>query len=227
MSRVILVLLLIVPAVSAAPVPKEDDAVRMKRLYGIPFDPEKACKFEPKGTSLRLYLPNQPLLLSGWDKIFTAPRVWRSVKGDFTVTVRVSFTIRAKMPERHADADRSRASGGLVVWGDDKEFMTVTRDEREASGEAGEFFRAEACIAGAVSGYSEYAESPGSAYLRISREGADTSTAYSLDGKKWKRLGTYAVKWGDEVTVGVVAENSYKAPFEVVFDEYAMDVPVK
>ena len=42
------------------------------------------------------------------------------------------------------------------------------------------------------------------------------------DGKKWKPLCLHELVWGDRVKVGVVAENSFKAPFDVAFDGYTI-----
>src|SRR4051812_14203958 len=97
------VVFLVAGAALAAPVPKEDDAARMVRVYGIAEDPDKDTGFKPSGDTLHLILPQEKRLL-GW-RTANAPRVWREVRGDFTVAVRVSFPIRAEIPPKHDEKD--------------------------------------------------------------------------------------------------------------------------
>jgi regulation of enolase protein 1 (concanavalin A-like superfamily) len=211
----------------SAPVPKEDGAAEMRRIYGVTVDPEEVCKFESKDGSLRITLPNYPRLLSPWSKVFNAPRVWREVTGDFTVALRVSFPIRPMIPPKHQNVTQSRASGGLVVWADDDDFVTVTRDERETDGEPAEFFRAEANCGGRARGYAEYRAPAEFGYLQLQRKGKEVTSHFSSDGKKWKPLFTFEAGWSDAVKVGVVAENSYNAEFTATFTEYTLTVPKK
>jgi regulation of enolase protein 1 (concanavalin A-like superfamily) len=196
----------------------------MTRIYGSTYDPDKGADFKPSGDTLRIAVPGEPRLLGPWCKVFNAPRVWREVTGDFTVTVRVSFPIRSKIPPQHEDESVSevRASGGLVVWTDTENFMTVTRDERKYDGEPGEYFRAETLVEGVAQSFAEYSAPGQSGYLRAQRNGKVLVGRYSLDGKKWTLLHWREGEWGNTVKVGVVAENSFRAPFEAVFDEYAL-----
>jgi regulation of enolase protein 1 (concanavalin A-like superfamily) len=222
MLRLLLPALALATTALAAPVPKETDAGRMTRIYGTVHDPKKDSTFRPVGTALEIAVPNEQRLLGPWCQVFNAPRVWREVRGDFTVTVRVSFPIRPKLPARHAEVAEARAGGGLVVWIDDGNFLTVTRDEREYKSEPGEFFRTEVNNEARAGSYSEYSEPGRTGYLRVYRKGNVFESRYSTDGKKWKLLRQYELEWADEVKVGVVAENSFNAPFEILFDEYAL-----
>src|SRR5262245_23570907 len=84
----------------AAPIPKEDDAVRIRRVYGETIDPDRDCKFEMTGEKLRLTIPGKQHFVER--KLYNAPRVAREIEGDFTLTVRVTFPIRpAKGLEAH------------------------------------------------------------------------------------------------------------------------------
>jgi regulation of enolase protein 1 (concanavalin A-like superfamily) len=222
MSRALVAGLLLTPVLVAAPVPK-DEAGRITRLYGTVHDPDRGTEFRNVGNTLRVSVPPEPRLLGPWCKVVSAPRVWREVRGDFTVTVRVTFPIRSPVPPKHEDVPESRASGGVVVWTDAENFMTVTRDERATSDEEpGEFFRAEMSNGGVAGGFAAYSATKGSGYLRVQRKDKNLESSFSTDGKKWRPLCLYGVEWGDRVKVGVVAENSFKAPFDVAFDEYAI-----
>jgi hypothetical protein len=221
MCRALTAGLLLTPVLLAAPVPK-DGAVRMNRAYGTPHDPDKGAEFRPVGDALRVALPHTPRLLGPWCGVVNAPRVWREVRGDFTATVRVSFPVRPRLPAKHDDVPESRAGGGLVVWLDADNFLTVTRDERECAGEPGEFYRLEMRDGGKAKGYAEYTDPRQAGYLRARRTGKQIEGSYSTDGKKWKVLALCDAEWAEHLKVGVVAENSYKAPFDLTFDEYAL-----
>jgi regulation of enolase protein 1 (concanavalin A-like superfamily) len=214
---------LLATSILAAPVPKENDEARMKRLYGTPHDPEADCTFTPSGESLRITVPPNLRLLNPRYNL-SAPRVWREVHGDFTATVRVSFTIRKPGPPQHEEATEIYAGGGLVVWADSENFLTLTRDEN--GGEPGEQFRVAINEQGKASGDAYGSETAGSGYLRLQRKGTELFASYSTDGKTWEKKWSYDPDWPDALMIGVFAENSFGVPFEAVFDEYALTVPV-
>jgi regulation of enolase protein 1 (concanavalin A-like superfamily) len=218
MGRFLIVGLFLSP-VLAAPVP-HDEAGRILRVYGTARDPDRGAEFRNTGDALHLSVPPEPRLLAP-KKLWNAPRVWRAVRGNFTVRVRVSFHVRATVPPQHPDASYARAGGGLVVWFDDEHFLTLTRDERADDGKPAETVRADWCRKGSTQGSADYCALQRSAYLRIVRWGEKLSCSYSPDGKNWNSLGWYAVE-GDLLQVGVVAENGFKAPFEATFDEYEL-----
>ena len=116
MSRSLVAGFFLTSVLAAAPVPKEDDAARMRRIYGSAHDPDQGAAFKPSGDTLRITLPQERRLLDAWNKIANAPRVWRDVRGDFTVSARVSFPVREKVPPRHIQGEDACAGGGLVVW---------------------------------------------------------------------------------------------------------------
>ena len=216
---------LLATSVLAAPIPK-DETGRIARVYGVAHDPDKGAEFRNVGDTLHVSLPLRPRLLAPFRGALNAPRVWREVRGNFTATVKVSFPVRAKVPPRHEDVPEARAGGGLVVWLDATNLLTLTRDERECDGTPGEYLRAECCAKGFTRGAADYRAPQKAGYLRVTRWDKGLSCSYSRDGKKWTPLGSYAAEWGDTLKVGVVAENSFKAPFEVAFDEYTL-IPTK
>lgn len=224
MNRFLLAGLLVAPAlVVAAPVPK-DETGRIARVYGTIHDPDKGAEFRNVGDTLILGVPLAPRLFAPFEKIANGPRVWRDVRGNFTVTVRVSFPIRPKIPEKHKDAAIARASGGLVVWLNQDSYLTFTRDERASDSAPGEYFRSEWCHKGSIQGAAHYTTPQRSGYLRIVRWDKGLACSYNPDGKKWKSLDSYPIEWGEVLKVGVVAENGFQAPFEVTFDEHALAI---
>jgi regulation of enolase protein 1 (concanavalin A-like superfamily) len=223
MSRSLIAGLLIAPVLVAAPVPKDDtDAGRMNRIYGSVHDPHKGAEFRPSGNSLQITVPQERRLLSAERKVFNAPRVWREVEGDFTVTVRAAFPIRSDIAAKQGPYSQSHAGGGLVVWLDPENFLTATRDERPFGGKEAEYFRGEAVIADRRRSDAELAEIGQSGSLRVQRKGKEFAVRYSTDGKEWKSLCSHKVEWGEKVKVGVIAENDFRAPFEIMFDGYTL-----
>jgi hypothetical protein len=134
----------------------------------------------------------------------------------------VSFPIRSAVPDGLAGEYERHAGGGLVVWNSDENFLTVTRDEWPHDNKPAVQFRGEARTAGRARSDTESSALDRSGYLRVQRKGTELEGSYSTDGTKWTLLHSYAGDWRDTLKVGVVAENSFKAPFEIVFDEYAI-----
>ncbi|MBA4062147.1 MAG: hypothetical protein C0501_00245 [Isosphaera sp.] len=229
MLRVLLAALVVAPVVLAAPVPKEDDAARMVRIFGTRDDPDKDCTFEMAGDRLRVKIPAKHHSLS--QRFQNAPRVWREVAGDFTAVVRVTFPVR---PAADLEADEFSvpyATAGLVAWASDEGYCQVLREERVLNGESREAFERLLWVRktpkAAVGGISPAGQKPpDAAFLRLARDGKTLKSAHSRDGKGWTEHGAVEVGWG-AVKVGVMAENGYKAPFEVTFDEYTLTVPKK
>jgi regulation of enolase protein 1 (concanavalin A-like superfamily) len=221
MGRFLILRFLLTPALVAAPVPK-DESGRIARVYGTTHDPDKGAEFRNIGDTLIISAPLAPRLFAPFGKIANAPRVWREVQGNFTVTVKVSFLIRPAVPAKHKDAFEARAGGGLVVWLDDESYLTLTREERENDGAPGEYIRSEWCHKGSIRGTSDYSAPQRSGYLRVERWEKGLTCRHSRDGKKWAPLGSYAMEWGAALKVGVLAENGFKEPFEVAFDEYTL-----
>ncbi len=221
MSRFLILGLLMTPVLAAAPIPK-DEAGRITRVYGTVHDPDRGAEFRNAGDTLHVSVPLGPRLFVPFKGIHNAPRVWREVRGNFTVSVKVSFPIRPATPARHTDAAAARAGSGLIVWLDHESYLTLTRDERESDGKPGEYFRSEWCQKDSCRGSADYCAPGRSGYLRVERWEKGLNCSYSLDGKKWTALGSYGIEWGEVLKVGVIAENGYKAPFEAAFDEYTL-----
>jgi hypothetical protein len=73
MSRSLVVVgLLLTPVLVAAPVPKDDDVGRMRRLYGSAYDPHEGTEFKPSGATLQLSVPQKRRLMGAWSHIYNA-----------------------------------------------------------------------------------------------------------------------------------------------------------
>src|SRR5262245_15249077 len=190
MLRLVILLPLLAFPLAAAPVPR-DEAGRITRLYGTVHDPDKGADFRNVGDTLIVRLPLEPRLIAPARSIANAPRVWREVRGNFTATVRVSFPVRPAIPATHEAETNTehRAGGGLVVWLDESNLLTLTRDERDCDGKPGEYFRSYCSHNGSRSGYADYVKPQRAGYLRVLHWEGGIHCKYSLDGKKRVALG--------------------------------------
>lgn len=207
-------------AVSAAPVPPDDDVAKLARAYGAWTDPDKDCKYALKEGELRISLPKAWHLLwpSREGSTNNAPRVLREVEGDFTAVVRVAFPLPKQIPKDFWPY----CAGGLIAWESDKAHLIVRRSGGEVNRCAEAIFSthntANICSM-TIQSLDKQSES---VYLRLKREGNQATTAWSRDGKKWKESDPVDVAWGAKMKVGVVAENCLNDPVEIVFDQYSL-----
>jgi regulation of enolase protein 1 (concanavalin A-like superfamily) len=211
----------------AAPIPKEDDAARIRRMYGDVTDRDRACKFEMAGAGLRLTIPGKQHFVER--KLANAPRVGRVVEGDFTLTARVSFPVRpAKGLEPH-QPDNAIATAGVMAWSEDNgDMVWITRAEFPINGEQRQGILSNRVHPNVNEYHNLYGlnlEQADSTYVRIERKGNKVTPTYSPDGKTWYRTFEVDVSWGRRVKVGMTAENGYKTPFVATFDRYSLEQP--
>lgn len=242
MSRVVWIAILITAAASAlaAPVPKEDDAARMIRIYGEPVIPKDAPRLEMRGDTLRIFSPlskvptpedRSPDIRTVSDLTpAVALRVWRQVAGDFTLSVRVSFPLHKATTHR---SWQPRVAG-LVVWQGEKDHLGLMRYEaldlagNDGKADAKECFRTILTYPKAVATSTGRLDDSGdAAFLRVRRDGQALTSAYSRDGKEWTEFAADHVEWGRTVKVGIYVKHFVSSPFETTFDNYTLIVGKK
>lgn len=218
--------------VCAAPIPKENDAVRMNRIYGTRADPTDDAHLEMYGNVLRVFSPaRDPLAIeSHWTPTPEGgSRVLRLISGDFTLVVRVSFNLR-KAKEQEVWCPRV---AGVVVWVDEKNHFAMFRCEELANGGVG---KQEVCEAfQSILTHPKITQtstdlprnSGNAAFLRVKRVGKSMFGAYSRDGKKWIEFLPDEVAWGDAVQVGVYVKHWSDTAFETAFDQYELTATKK
>jgi len=199
---------------AAAPVPREDDAARMRRLYGTPED-AGGSRFQLHGEKLRVLagLPDaegrRQVALAKDRTPAGAAFVWRDVRGDFTVSTRVVFA-------GNPGQDRM---AGLVVWRDAENYAIVFRH-----GARGEKLDMRVSRPKSWSDTMREVEAPPDGlFLRLrhreSRGEKYVTGEYSHDGKTWLDLSAGYAPW-DAVKVGVFVKNRSETGSDTVFDEY-------
>jgi hypothetical protein len=203
----------------AAPAPKETDAARLRRIYGVPDDPTGDAKFEMNGDQLRIAIPARRVGRDPDRKLPGCPRVWHDVEGDFAAVVRVSAP-------RLTPETLGAAVGGLVVWADHGDHLTVGFSDIGVQG------REECYVAYTFPGSvrTANARSPklGEAtFVRLKREGRTITAGWSHDGKTWIDFFPDETTWGPKVKVGVYAKNLGSPAVVVAFDQYSLTLPKK
>jgi hypothetical protein len=219
--------------VGAAPVPKENDAARLARVYGTPYEFKGPSSYKMDGEQLRVFLgapdvvPPDVLDRRGRmaavrrvlrsESPIGAPRVWREVKGDFTLITKVVFP---------GDTDdRRRTSGprvaGVLAWSESDNHITLVRAGDRGSSVQLSFTHPN----GARGAEAAFDAPPAELLLRLRRVGATVTSGYSLDGKKWTDFFPDGVEWGQTIRVGVYAKNLSDAPFEAAFSASTLTVP--
>jgi regulation of enolase protein 1 (concanavalin A-like superfamily) len=217
----------------AAPVPKDDNAARLARTYGIKADPARDASFDLTGDVLRIIIPKRELTARALGRLggeppnidpAAAPRVWREVQDDFTATVRVTFPLTFAK----AKAESGVRAAGLVVWASQKEHLFLARVEW-VSGKAKEsFYLRYTSETGRASECDNQDSVANSGFVRLECRGGTISGGYSRDGKEWTPfLFEKALKTTAPLKVGVFATHATDDPFEAVFDQYTLTVPKK
>lgn len=252
MLRLLLTLLFVgAPLALAAPPPPEDDAARIRRIYGTLSNPNRDASVSLEGTKLRINLPAQteypspnvgnlqdPVALRAArgaavravDRQDPRPEgaacVWREVTGDFTVVVRVSFTLRTETP--NGSTLTTPRAAGLVIHAAANDHVGIARVEDAARQRSGEGVRLGYTHAGRVRRAQARPSDEGAGlYLRLKRDGQNLTAAYSRDGKVWDEFFPDEVEWPATVKVGVYAKNYATVRFAPAFEEYHITRPKK
>ncbi len=235
-----LLVFLLAPLAIAAPIPKENDAARMTRIYGVKSDPTETATFNMLGDKLRITTPawadlatmprnarglviDRTRSLPDFGPRWT-PRVWQELPGDFTLVVRVGFPGANNKPPQESYG----RGAGLVIWADSGDHFALVRHAKTQP-LASEFVQTLYRYPGSyrTGGNSLNLDAGDPLFLRLVRDEQIVTAAYSKDGKTWESFSPDGVEWKKPVNVGVYVKNLSDAPFEAVFDEYKLTVPKK
>lgn len=224
--RLPFLLMILVPAVAlAAPVPKETEAEKIKRLFGTPADPDKDCKFELDGDKLVVRTPEAGHVFGFGTGIGNAPRVARTVEGDFVATVRIRMA-----PPRppQPGGPRMLFQAGLYLAETDTSFAYNARAVEDQNGAIRRTGRHGAWVGGnqQFSGSSGGgAFDPETTFLRVARTGGKLQFGASADGKGWHLFAGPNVAYPDKVALGLFAANPGGLPFAAEFDQFTVTTP--
>lgn len=221
-----LLLLALLPAIAAAPVPKETEAEKIKRLFGTPADPEKDCRFALDGEKLIVRTPEAGHPFAFGAGIGPAPRVTRTVEGDFTATVRIRMA-PPRQPQP-TGGTRTHFLAGLYLAASDTSFAYNARavedqqNQLRRTGRHGAWLGGNQQFSGSSGGG---AFDPETTFLRVSRTGGKLQFGASADGKGWHLFAGPDVAYPDKVTLALFAANPGGLPFAAEFDQFTVATP--
>jgi len=225
-SRTQVLLVFALPSIAlASPVPKETEAEKLKRLFGTPADVDKDCRFELDGDKIVLRNPEAGHVFGFGTGMGNAPRVTRSVEGDFVATVRIRMA--PPRPPQPAAA-RMLFQAGLYLAESETTFVYNARAVEDQRGVIRRTGRHGAWVGGnqQFSGSSGGgAFDPETTFLRITRTGGKLMFGASADGKGWHIFAGPVVNYPDKVTLGLFAANPGALPFAAEFDQFTVTTP--
>lgn len=190
--------------------------------WGLAIDTDGDCKFTNDGKkSLSLEIPGTWHDLNPHVNKLNAPRIVRTVEGDFSVTVKVTGEFKPGGKPQNPMSVPSNG-GGIIVWNNSDNFIRLERFAIVRKGKVSQFLlfvEREAGFAGAEhnDGYAG-----GDCYLRMERKGSRITGATSLDGVKWRSLKPIDTLWPSQLKVGLAATNSNSEPLKVTFEEFTL-----
>jgi len=194
--------------------------------WGTAIDPDDDCKFFVAEDALRIRVPgSRPHDLAADIETTNAPRVLQSVRGDFTIQVRVEG--------RFAPGDESTKEGrtgyngaAIVAMSDAENVVTLARAALQRPGEeAVHYANFEIRIAGELQriGLTGDHRLPkdGPVFLRLERRDAKFLGAVSVDGMKWDVLAPKEIpaEWPKDLQAGVAAISTSKDEFNPQFSK--------
>jgi regulation of enolase protein 1 (concanavalin A-like superfamily) len=221
---------LVLPALAlcliVGPAATQEDKPKTLEGWGAVTDPSGDCSFKAEKQRLVVKVPGSIHDLNPRTGM-QAPRVLKTVKGDFVAQIKVTGDF--KPGEKAADAEHSSFNGaGLLVWQDEKNYIRLERNRWYVSGE-----EKYACYPPLLEYYKDGAyqdTDPNSTldeffkgrstWLRLERKADKVVASYSHDGKEWTEAKEITVELPAEVTVGVAAINTSEEPFTVEFEEF-------
>lgn len=204
----------------AAPVPKEADNEKVKRLFGTIEDPDKDCRFAIVKDRLELTMKGGKQY-DYFEKLKNCPRILKDVKGDFVATVR-AFAV---LPEKAqaAQGQQAEVGAGLIVLDENgRDYRSGMHDFR------GKDRHLMLTIPGSHGPAGLQIKQPGNGvFTRFTRKGDSLALAVSGDGKMWNEiLSMSRLKLGESLRVGVYAFSNSKDDTMVTFDQFSIE-PLK
>lgn len=209
---------------SAAPIPKESPKERIQTLFGTVQDPDQDCETTlVERRTLRIRIPGKHHSMYGDVGHTNAPRVMRSVSGDFVAQVRV----HVQFDPRGAAADQGLppAVGGGLLLTDGETGVVEFRLLQEKIGNNPWRTSTECDVR--LPGFEAGNSVPrplhdAAIILRLTRKQGRLFTEWSDDGKVWnstKRNGT-AAPLNRRLSIGVYAIQNTDKPATVLFDTF-------
>ncbi len=186
--------------------------------WGLAIDPDNDCEIRAEQNVLSLRVPGRLHDVSPDGSLANAPRVLRSVQGDFAFTVKVVAKFQPG-PTSVNPRILSQNRAGILVWNNSENFIRLDRVAifRDGKTFGGVLLSSVTDgqpppLLGETAQHETY-------YVRVHRKGNVIIGAFSKDGTKWTELKPIEISWPATLKVGLDAANSSSEPFSVEFKE--------
>lgn len=202
--------------------------VALTKEWGELFDEQGDCKFEEVGGGLRVTVPGTHHGLNVRTGAFNAPRVMKTVDGDFEIQVKVGGTLEPT-PKSSVPGAPGFNGAGIVLLIDK---TTVVRLERNAwlgINDGRPYSYPLLFEIHRNNGGVENHNVPGRLvneavlknplHIRLTRTGNKLLAAYSKDGNVWTTRPEVSVPMPARVQVGVSVNSTAVAPVQIEFSE--------
>lgn len=212
-------------ATSVAPA-ETDDLPRNaspSKLWGEFIDPDGDSDFHRDGEAIVILVKGTPHDLSVELDRMNAPRVLRSVTGDFIAQVKVVGPLKpesATIPERVAFQ-----SSGLLLYQNDENYIRFERAAIRRDEEVGRYINFERRENGELlpnqnAGIADERD----LWLRLERHGKRISASVSADGDRWTSLPSMSADLPSTVQIGIAAVNATDQGFEPRYEDFQLFV---
>jgi regulation of enolase protein 1 (concanavalin A-like superfamily) len=199
---------------------RESGSGKTLKGWGKTTDPDGDCTFSLEGDRLTIEVPGTLHDLNPMGK-FNAPRVLRSVSGDFVASVKVDGKVQPS-----GDATSGYAlpynGAGLVVWKNEQNYIRLERAAILRQGQVVSYVNFEGFEAGQRLKGLNASIPDAPAFFRIERQRGRIRASISPDGNRWSPLPEMVVKFDAELSVGVAAVNTSSAVFKAEFEGLAV-----
>ncbi|MSR60608.1 MAG: hypothetical protein EXS05_23700 [Planctomycetaceae bacterium] len=197
-------------ASSASSVAGPFDGGPLKTSWGEFVDPDGDCQVvEIVPDKLAITIPAKFHDLNPtFAHQVNAPRVWQDIQGDFVARVVV---LPFKNPESGTATfgEVSFAAAGLLVWGDEKNFLRLMQARMGESSNDGLSTHAEWFHQGEQRGHRSDGVTDTATHLEIERKGSGLILRISADGSRWQEVHRVTdLPLPKTVKVGIAAVNT-------------------
>jgi hypothetical protein len=194
--------------------------------WGTVTDPDNDCTFFVAEDALLINVPgSRPHDLAADIGTTNAPRVLQSVRGDFTIQVRVEGRF-APGGESTQEGRTGYNGAAIVALVDAQNVVTLARAVLQSPGKkAVPYLNFEIRVAGELQRIGDTGDHPlpkeGPVFLRLERRGSKFIADVSRDGIAWDILEPKEVPagWPNELQTGVAAISTSKAEFNPRFSK--------
>ena len=195
--------------------------------WGKAIDPDRDCKFFVAADALLVSVPgSHPHDLAAEINLSNAPRVLQTVRGDFTIQVKVEG--RFEPGDKSTREGRTGYNGAAIIaMVDAQNVVTLARAVlQQPDEEPVPYANFEIRVNGELQRIGLTGDHPlpksGPVYLRLERRDSKFFGAVSLDGTNWKVLKPKKVPadWPKEMQAGIAAISTSKHEFNPRFSRF-------